>query len=113
MALPELLFGPAAAAEADRGGLTVDRWGLSPPLRPQCRSAAELLRGPRAGLCKSPRLSFAVITGAPMSRDLLLDRRGWETPELLQRARSAIDQLVAGRVGGDCWAPRVSATALP
>jgi capsular polysaccharide export protein len=35
--------------------------------------------------------------------EAVLAASGWETAELLERARKAVDQLVKGRVGGDCW----------
>jgi capsular polysaccharide export protein len=69
-----------------------------------------LLRAPSHGRVAAPCLSAVAlaVTGPPSPADCLdptrvLAGRGWESPELLQRAQAACRALTAARVGGAWW----------
>ena len=67
-----------------------------------------LLRGPGAWMRRAPRLSVVVgeIVGRPAafpSPSGILEKEDCSKPELLARARGAMRDLVALRLGGDCW----------
>src|SRR5262249_36068070 len=71
-----------------------------------------LLRAPGLGGRPAPLLSLTAteVSGGAAPRDLrppaaLLTTTGWDTPELLARARAAIAALRAARLGGTWWAP--------
>jgi capsular polysaccharide export protein len=70
------------------------------------------LRSVNPGCCGEPPLSIVVDDSgiyydatAPSRLENLLQHGGWETPELLGRARLAIDRIVAGRLSKYNHAP--------
>jgi capsular polysaccharide export protein len=78
-----------------------------------------VFRAPPDAGRRSPRLSLVVRgADAPTTRpdlsapDHLLEQTGWETPDLLARARAAMAALATMRVGGAWWAPDPGAAAL-
>ena len=69
-----------------------------------------LLRAPPNGRAAPLRLSAVAlaVAGPPSPADRLdparvLAARGWESPELIQRAQTARRALIAARVGGAWW----------
>jgi capsular polysaccharide export protein len=69
-----------------------------------------LLRAPPRGYTAAPRLSAVAqtVAGPPSPADRLdpariLAERGWESPELMQRAQAVRRALTASRVGGAWW----------
>jgi capsular polysaccharide export protein len=71
-----------------------------------------LLRAPRLGARPPALLSvmIAEASGGPgrsglRAPDQLLETDGWDTPDVMARARAAIAALAAARAGGAWWAP--------
>jgi capsular polysaccharide export protein len=93
--LPDFLIEPGRAAASELPFALLDHG---------------LLRAPPHGRAAAPCLSAAAlaIAGLPSPADRLdpdrvLAGRGWESPELMQRAQAACRALTAARVGGAWW----------
>jgi capsular polysaccharide export protein len=101
---------PAGAVAALFPDFLIERGRAAAPQLPFATLDQGLLRAPPHGRAAGPCLSAAAlaVTGPPSPADCLdptrvLAGRGWESPELMQRSRSARQALTAAHVGGAWW----------